>query len=689
MSAIDVQNAKQIRDPMDVLITLSLGTDIAMTYSGYSSAKVADGVLNQSSWPMRGLADLQGNGFPLDGSRVLYNPNTSPSQTNGKLGVRGNVGQPVSVTATGNGTIAALAISVTGAASVTLNGETTEITGSHVTLQLLNTTAALTFQPSSEDRRVEIITVLPEADFVINNDNLIKATVSLRSDLSIVDPTLPESELNVEVYQDEDVSEAVASIPEDTPITYQAGYPGDMSPVRKFYVSGQVTWADNVLSIHAVDAVHFLEIEVPRLTIPSNYLSNIRQLLKFLYITLQNSNFDVVANYPPWGQFYDYEDFINDNRWTRVGMTAENITVRDLIAFLANMIRYRNIDQRYLYDLDLGRNFIIDYVDAGAPTLRTAPGGPAQKTWAVREEDCASVLKKIDSQISALRMDTNTVRGISDLAINEGSAVVGTARWVKGGGIFLEFNTFCHDFCIPIRSSILSNPNDFYWTPLAPVTTYGSEITYQVGIKEGSPFHDPEDNYEWDYLVENGIPNGTLTSRVSIGDTDYKGTVYTSFIPWSAKYLRAYSSYPYFSMAAMWNALVKAKVIPADAKEWSCDIRGPVVNIEARTVTVGDGNEDAAENLTPVLLGSVYASTRDDGPGVFELFPTESMKNLLNRSPITCSFTWKGDPRIQPRDVFAFHRLDGTDEEWTFENITTTHEGGGTLAEVTARKGIV
>lgn len=687
MSAIDVQNAKQIRDPMDVLITLSLGTDIAMTYSGYSSAKVADGVLNQSSWPMRGLADLQGNGFPLDGSRVLYNPNTSPSQTNGKLGVRGNVGQPVSVTATGEAAIAALAISVTGAASVTLNGETTEITGSRVTLQLLNTTAVLTFQPSSEDRRIEIITVLPEADFVINNDNLIKATVSLRSDLSIIDPTLPESELNVEVYQGDDVSEAVASIPDDTPITYQAGYPGDMSPVRKFYVSGQVTWADNVLNIHAVDAVHFLEIEIPRLTVPWNISSNIWQLSKFLYNTLQNSNFDVVANYPPWGQFYYYEDTINDNRWTRVGMTAEGITVRDLIAFLANMIRYRNIDQRYLYDLDLGRDFVIDYVDAGAPTLRTAPGGPEQKTWTVREEDCASVLKKVAPQISALRMDTNTFRSISNLAINEGSTVVGTARWVKGGGIFLEFNTLCHDFCIPIRSSILSNPDGFYWTPLAPVTTYGSENTHLNGIKEGSPFYDPEGS-QWDYLVETGIPNGTFTSDVSIGGTNYEGTVYTSFIPWSARYLRA-ESFPYFSMAAMWNALVKAEVIPADAKEWSCDIRGPAVNIEARTVTVGDGNEGATENLTPVLLGSIYASTRDDGPGVFELFPTESMKNLLERSPVTCSFTWKGDPRIQPRDVFTFHRLDGTDEEWTFENITITHEGGGTSAEITARKGIV
>lgn len=685
MSAIDVQNAKQIRDPMDVLITLSLGTDIAMTYSGYSSAKVADGVLNQSSWPMRGLADLQGNGFPLDGSRVLYNPSTSPSQTNGKLGVRGNVGQPVSVTATGNDTIAALAISVTGAASVTLNGRTTEITGNRVTLQLLNTTAALTFQPSSEDRRIEIITALPEADFVINNDNLIKATVSLRSDLSIINPTLPESELNVEVYQDEDVSEAVASIPEDTPIIYQAGYPGDMSPVRKFYVSGQVTWADNVLKIQAVDAVHFLDVEVPRMTIPKNYSSNIFHVEWLLYSVLKNANFDVMTRYPSWGQFYDYEDFINDQRWTRIGLTDEGITLRELIAFLTNMIRYRNIDQRYISNLSLGRDLVIDYIDAGVPTLRFTPGAIIQKRWSVNEEDCAAVYKKIDSRSSVLQMDTSVVRAVSDLALNEGSVKVGTARWVKNGGIFLEFDVPCHDFCIPIQHSILPNPNYFYWTPLAPVTTGGEEMAFIDGFSQGSLFY--TNNWsDWDPVVETGSQNGTLLSRIR----DREETVYTSFIPWNAKYTREDgTSFPYYSMAAMWNALVRAKAIANGAAEWTCDIRGVPVNSEPRTVTVGEGTELAANKITPALQGNIYASTRDDGPGVFELFPTESMKNLLKRSPVTCSFTWKGDPRIQPRDVFTFHRLDGTDEEWTFENITITHEGGGTLAEVTARKGIV
>ena len=62
---------------------------------------------------------------------------------------------------------------------------------------------------------------------------------------------------------------------------------------------------------------------------------------------------------------------------------------------------------------------------------------------------------------------------------------------------------------------------------------------------------------------------------------------------------------------------------------------------------------------------------------------------VLGRSNLTGSFAWKGDPRMQPRDVFTFHRLDGTTELCTIESITLKHQGGGTSADITYRKGVV
>jgi hypothetical protein len=61
----------------------------------------------------------------------------------------------------------------------------------------------------------------------------------------------------------------------------------------------------------------------------------------------------------------------------------------------------------------------------------------------------------------------------------------------------------------------------------------------------------------------------------------------------------------------------------------------------------------------------------------------------MNRSNETGSFTWKGDPRMQPRDVFTWHFLDGTTELRTVETINLKHEGGGTVATITYLKGIV
>lgn len=55
----------------------------------------------------------------------------------------------------------------------------------------------------------------------------------------------------------------------------------------------------------------------------------------------------------------------------------------------------------------------------------------------------------------------------------------------------------------------------------------------------------------------------------------------------------------------------------------------------------------------------------------------------------TVTFTWKGDPRMQPLDIFIFSHPDGTSEAWTIGSITLDHTGGGLSAEITARRGIL
>ena len=654
MSEIDVQNAKQIRDPMDVLITMSLANaDISMTYSGYSMAKVADGELDETSWPMRKLADLQGDGFPLDGSCVLYNASTTPSQANGKLGVRSNVGETVTVTATGNDTMASIGTSVIGAESVTINGTTTPITGTNVVIPLLASSATMVFNPASETRRIEINTVLPEADFKITNENLIRATVSLRSDLSIIDPTLPESEINIEAYFDEDVSEAVAAIPEDTPLKYQAGYPGDMSPERKFYVTGQATWADNVLTIQGVDAVHFLEDEVINDLFVGDYIydyylgpvfqSNTFFPSALIYYLLRNAGVEFINE----GQRYISGEF---HREFDNALVMKQRSLRDIIVWVMNNFHITFTG----YTLpDGSHDYWPTYVDAGRPSLTiTKPN--AQRT--IKEDDCGDVRRNAERSIKAIKLSNPHLYLSEKGESSHYNTICGNYTWIKNSGVFPQFD----DYCIYVRLPYFSEDGRSN-EPLTPTYQYtGDELDAQIFMTTSIAvgYQAPPARY---------FPTNQWANN-ALGWSNHM--FYTQVMPWSQ------------NQGRIWTALVT----DANATTQNGDIIGikgleELIESEYTSTAASDGQTIVIENQ------GIFGRTCN-GVGT-EMYPALSMKSLLSRSNITGSFTWKGDPRMQPRDVVEWERLDGTTTTITLENITLTHEGGGTMAEITYREGVV
>lgn len=688
-TTINEQNARQIRQPMDVLITMQVpDDDIDLSFSGYmSTAKVADGKLNEPSWPMRTLADLQGDGFALHGSAVLYDPNASASASNGKIGVRGNIGQAVNVTVTSDNAMIGLTLLVTGAESVTYNGYSHDVTSGRVSFLVGGTTASLTLAPKEADARIQLSLVQTSTNITITRDNLISCIVSLRSDLSIIDPTLPESELNIEAYFVEDVSSAMALIPDDTPIYYQAGYGGDMSPVRNFYVAGQVTWADSVLNIHAVDAVHFLDrVVVPRM-IPNDYrFSYAHKIGQTLWDWLQKLGLKGESGYP-YPIFYRFNESTSGLAYHTALVTADDLSLREYIAFCMNMIRFRGIDPSYLSTTGYGRDYIIDYVDAGIPNLRVTPSyrEPTQPEWSINEGDCGDVVRSVDRKSSSLRMQTKRLKASGNSAINEGSQPVGTARWAKGVGISLDLDTPCMEFAVAVQNTVLPNRGNWPWTALAPVTSFGWMDSSISDFNSSLIFGETSVNP----IAVGGLPNNTLQSKFSYDGHDFNGGVLTSFIPWDSSYFDI-SFYQHLTMAANWNALVSRGVIESGANEWSCDIRGVPLNSEDTVELVGTGSEEAATDIAPKLLGSLLTPKGGAGAtAAWEMYPKSSLENLLERSPVTGSFTWKGDPRMQPRDIIHFHRLDGTVEDITIESITLKHEGGGTTAEITYRKGII
>lgn len=647
MSEIDVQNSRQIRDPMDVLITMEVpATDITLTYSGYSSAKVADGILGESAWPMRLLADLKGDGFPLDGTRVVYDPNTTASATNGKIGVRSNIGQSVSVTVTGNRTISSLSIFATGAESVTYNGTTSAIVGGQVIIPVGARSITLTFNPASTTERIEVSEISAGTTLRITNGTLIKAVVSLRSDLSIIDPTLPESELNVDVYNDADISEIVASLPEDTPITYQAGYPGDMSPIRKFYVSGQVTWADNILSIHAVDAVHFLDQEMKT----GAFISDLRNLARMAVDVFDDCGVTLVSKESEWG-FTTLDSRI----------VIERGPYRNFISELMSVFKASE-----------ATTFSPWYVDAGIPSLGFTRNPP---TYGVIEEsDCADFRKNIDAALSEIIVQYYGVP-IEDRRVYR---QVGTFSLYKDTGAYIELDDYVTQYSAGFLNETYGDKGVYSTSgeyPILPVNEAGWSTT------EGYLYNAAEWSYGralFDKDVRQGDVKAARTGEIA----------YTQIVPWSAYYDP--SSWALWrSMSQFWSDWTGRGLIGSDQTSVDGILWGTKLSKPPEVFTINKGVDGQSAYVSYETIWGTAFYYPPEATASKEYFPNEAAVTRFNASPITCSFTWKGDPRIQPRDVFTFHRLDGTDENWTFENITLTHEKGGTVAEITARKGIV
>ena len=693
MSAIDVQNAKQIRDPMQVLISLDVPDSISMTYSGYTgTAKLYDSYARLANyyktWPMRKLADLQADGFPLDGSCALYNSSITPSLANGKLGVRGHTGQTLDLTVSSSSTIKALSLYVTGAASVTYGGTTASITGNQVVIQVNASSVALSFTPIDSTHRVEVSAAIPGTSLVINNANMISATVSLRSDLSLYNQTLPESELNVEVYNDVDISEAVAGIPDDTPITYQAGYAGDMSPVRKFYIAGQVKWKDNVLSIHAVDAVHFLDrykYDAPVTVTDTDYFLNAADYM----LEKAGVSYSGSTSYVPYG-------------FSRA-IIPQGMTFRDCMAKMNDMFMLTD-DNGQLLDgsgpLNGNAKFQFSFVDAGMPSLRVNRPSTRRRIY---EEDCADVDQKIEQSPASISYEWKRITNPNDLTnelpyvLDESAIKVGTATFTKNVGTSLQFDEMAYASNIGLylgpaddgdarrkfREAFGTVGWGMHIISVVPFDSYGQRTPVQ--LKYALPEISSPDPVGKKLLYQQ-IPQEEYLPYPNTGG--YK--IYSTFVPWGQSYatwMFGNGTRYVYNATQMWQILVDANIVTADATSVDLDICGMAYLTENKTVAYPSGAGSSVDGGEAPFIGQI--NSRDSSNNNIEIYPSKCLALGAYRSNKTGSFRWKGDPRMQPRDVVTFRRLDGTDEEITLGNITITHEGGGTSAEITYRKGVI
>lgn len=391
MATINEQNAKQIRDPMQVEISMQVGSNAKISYYAVPSTyKSYDNTLGNAEYSMRVLADLAGDGFPLDGTAKLYDPNETVSEGNGKLGYRANVGDDVVVTITATNLLTAVSVKASGISAIEYDG--TSYPAASLNIIPMNTRmATLTFRVSSSIDRVAIDYIVPDITLQIDNDNLVQCTLALRGNLSIIDHTWEESEIEIQAYYPYDISDSFKYVMNEWPILYRAGYDSDMSMVRRFYLSEPVTMTNNVITIKGVDASHKLNDK----TLPEQWLdvrkSNAHQTIYQKFVGAIKSAGITIQRQQSWSG-------------TASGVFQHAIlpemSARDFVAGTMNLtLNHTNGSNKYG----------IQFVDAGIPTVEHGDGKTFGQTWTIFKSDCGDFNEQYERNIAKVQ-DSNDER---------------------------------------------------------------------------------------------------------------------------------------------------------------------------------------------------------------------------------------------------------------------------------------
>lgn len=689
-TTIDIENAKQIRQPMDVIVTMTETSSNSANLSNYSSYsyKVANyDSAETTDNAMRLIADLQGDGFPLDDSHYLYESNATDA--NGKVGIRGNIGGTLGVRVSASSRMSRLSVAVTGCASMSYNGTTYDASTGYVLVPLSAYSANLIFYPADAEHRIEIAYIVPSVNFEITNENLISCTLELRADLKPIDPTLPQSEIVVEIYSPNDVAEVMADVINELPITYSAGYAGDMSPTRQFYLSEQATWEDNVLTIHGVDASSRLEKEIDPFYIGRFFYDVYTRYRQIFSPTVQGGHWmlyqafvDTLKNCGIEPEEEDVappktsaDSLLNGNL---VRSVVDVQPGRDLIANMMNLL-HQDYNAGDFTGID---SYWLTYVDAGRPTVRWRK--PSAR-WTIKEEDCGDIHRDIERKIgklavpnkkvniSAVRNDTNNPHRLEQ--IGQGQTEVGQADIIKDSGVALKLNVLSDmDLLTYVFNPIVHYNNLRFRQHATLMAPQGFPLTQQGWRDTGS---------------QHVLPEGATYDQ-SYGKKLFGGELWQDWSTILSDFWRFITGTDPRTPLYQEGTTPPLRVYPVDPTEDSAQLQifGAAYNLDDNTTVYrfGDGVEVEASNTS--WAGFVWVRKKDRSKA-YQILPEEGVKSLGKRSRETGSFTWKGDPRMQPRDVFNFEKLDGTNEARTVESISLKHERGGTSATVTYRKGVV
>lgn len=562
--SIQTENLEQIRNPMEVYCgmtaTLPIRLDIITSESDTGTLRdlnLYDSL--QNDWPLLDVATFD-DGVYLDGSQVLYDEMHVASASAGKYGLVVMTGGASAVTMSARQNIPAIALRFAkgdGTVTYTYGGEShnTPIRPT-ITIPVDSTRAVITI---NADSKTVLSGVTAGALFEWANDDLISVKLDLRANLDEVNPSFEVSSIEIRAWYPEDLSEIMQVFGEGVPITYYAGYPGDYSTPRHFYLSQPASQEEGVITINAEDASSLLDDGHINLQILQTSTGNgMQRLYRWFVKSIEDCGIEVRYEQEP--------SLSSGNLWRSIvfldGSTREHV---------AHLMAYSRMGGWY-----------PRYVDAGLPTVEWSQPMPK---WDIYEEDCGEVVRKVERTIK--KLTTESEYGLeSDCVAQDDWETIDTVKVKNNKRTTLNFSDkWWWAYRIPNAKSII-------WQNL--------------------------DTVQW------------------ISDTTGEVTLRGKEVTWSRV---------------------------------------------SRTIKASDNRVGFTKKMDVLTVGGV-----DEQSGA-QIYP--NWEWVFSRSTKGGSFRWKGNPHMQPRDVFRFHKINGEVITCTIEGIELTHEGGGTYADISYREGVV
>lgn len=549
MSRIDIENAKTLRPAMTVICgmdVLEMEISAVTTQGYYDDYAGAVDVLRKPD----PLMDLSGDGFPNNGEHLPL-PETHD-------GIFASINTQLIIDIRTVETIDdGIPVTIYGYKGDELTKWTFETTGG-------GTIEQFTIPPS--DERIFISKVLLGKAWWFDNSSLISCNVNLRGVETTVDnPSLQMSEIEIKGYEPENIIGNISKFSDDYPIYYYAGYFGDMSEIRKFYLSDALEWDKNVLTIKGTDATRFLDGE-----------------FSGKYISAASGMTGIVSEYSTMltnsGVAHSFINETGGDQWAQSCDDAVFIpkgTKRDLLAQATNLFKfdYTNVGG--------APTLQFNYIDAGIPALKA-------------KHDKNSTIKPIDN-ISDLKAVSE--RQIRRITLNNPSVDVAASAQIRtetftGGSTVVEESDPYYSFSTSAGTLTTLSPYKYRIKRTGAATISGRKLTFQ----------DPD------------LSSGSTTTPRVVS-----------------------------------------------------------VNSSGRDVELSE------------FLGLTQMGT--DQQLVYDVI-LHRLGDMANTSDIMYEFTFRGDPRLQPRDYISIE-IDNVATQMTIESIDLNHEDGGLTSKIVARKGLI